>query len=87
MEPDASPEQAASALSAGAWPRLCLVRNTHDASTNGYYRRLEDALKKQFPQQKTYFYRPRTKLDNMLIRALGWQDMSPYFYEVVEFDR
>jgi len=82
-----SVEKTAADLGEGAWSRVFIVRNTHDGSPNGYYLHLESALARYFPRRETHFYRPRTKLDNMLIRVLGWKDASPYFYEVVEFER
>jgi mannosyltransferase len=87
IEPQTSVEQAVAELSAGPWSRVCLVRNTHDASPGGYYIRLEEALARNFPRRETHFYRPRTRLDNMLMRELGLKDEVPYFYEVVEFER
>lgn len=87
IDPQPDAEQAARDLAAGPWSRLCMVRNTHDASPNEYYTHLEQALARSFPRQQTFFYRPRTTLDFMLVRLLGWKNISPYFYEVIEFQR
>jgi hypothetical protein len=85
IQPDV--EQAAAELGTGPWSHLFIVRNTHDGSPGEYYLHLEDALARYFPRRQTHFYRPRTRLDNMLMHILGWMDTSPYFYEVVEFER
>jgi hypothetical protein len=87
IRPQANVAHAAEELSAGPWSRICVVRNTHDASPGAYYIRLEEALGRNFPHRETYFYRPRTRLDTMLMSALGWKDAVPYFYEVVELER
>jgi len=79
--------QTAADLGSGPWSRLFIVRNTHDGSPAGFYSRLEVALSGYFLRSETHFYRPRTKLDNVLTHVLGWKDASPYFYEVVEFQR
>ena len=42
------------------------------------------ALAEHFNRHPHYF-QPRARLDQLLIRLLGWKDIAPYLYEVVEF--
>jgi len=87
IEPPASAERAAEDLASGPWRRVCAVRNTHDTSPDNFSARFEAALARQFPTHRVRYYRPRTRLDRILIAALGWPDTVPYFYEMVEFER
>jgi uncharacterized membrane protein len=84
VEPKGDPEAYAAGLIGGSWDRICLVRNTHQPSTDRFYERLEAALGARLSHRPHYF-RPRTPLDNLLVRIVGWTDTVPYFYEVIEF--
>jgi hypothetical protein len=79
--------QAAAEMSEGPWARVCVVRNAHDVSSNGFNAKLESALILSFPSRKIHAYRPRTRLDRILGSVLGWKDVPPHFYEMVEFER
>jgi uncharacterized membrane protein len=82
--PKSDPEAYAARLIGGSWDRICLVRNTHQPSTGGVYERLEAALGAHLSPRAHYFL-PRTPLDKLLVRIVGWPDTAPYVYEVIEF--